>query len=149
MRIIGSDSGDREPTPGQLRKLKAMIPQLKKQAAEHGEKTGSKRKREINEMVDPQPCQICAVVFDAYRRKAGEKEFCSSCMNNLKAGQVVLVTISGRFSFLEAKKESLDAFAAKAELMNFKLVKALGGTILHVKEEFMEKIVQLFKAPTN
>jgi hypothetical protein len=149
MRLIGDGNGDLTPSPEQLKKLKIFLPQLKKQAADHAEKTGSKRGREINAMVDPQPCHICSIVFDAYRRKGGEKEFCSSCTNNLKAGQVAIVTISGRFSFLEAKKESLEMFAAKAESVNFKLVKAMGGTILHVKEEFMDKIVSFFKSENN
>jgi hypothetical protein len=141
--IIG---GDQTPTPEQLRKLKAMLPQLKKQAREKAQKTGGRRRTQIERMVDPVPCQVCGVVFDRYNHGKQQNDFCSSCTTNLKSGQVALVTLSGRFAFLTTPKEGLLAEILKKfsvdtqEVKVAKLAESIGGSKLHVPEDFMDRI---------
>ena len=145
--IIG---GDQTPTPEQLRKLKSLLPVLKRQAREQKERIGTKRNNEIRRMVDPIPCQICATIHEnAGKSKSG---FCSKCDENLKAGQTALVTISGRFAFIEKQQsapllEIMQKIAVKdcADGKAARIIEALGGSIVHVTDEFMDKIEDKFK----
>lgn len=145
--IIG---GDQSPTPEQLRKLRKMLPMLKKQAHDQQVKSGSKLRHRIERMVDPAPCQICAVVVENHGK--GKSGFCSSCESNLKAGQTALVTVSGRFAFLEIQRsapliELMKKIAVKdgIEGKTARLVQSLGGSLIRVPEEFMDKIQIKFK----
>jgi rubredoxin len=77
---------DLTPKLHELRFLKKMLPQLKRQAQSKGKKLYVR-----NGMIDPVPCVICGYTFDRYNSGKEKHENCPACRKKLESGQTCLL----------------------------------------------------------
>lgn len=96
------------PSISQLSLLRNNRKKLKAKADVAGKKIIT------NGMVDPQPCVVCATIYERYRQNGSKPENCRGCQAKLDAGQCCVVCkvsadglYDGRYIFLEPNSDNI------------------------------------------
>jgi hypothetical protein len=151
-----SDNGFNSPTPNELRVIHESIPHL----AEVREKRQRENVERLAKKAGIKPgdkmCEICFGKILVISKEP--RGYCLNCEKNLKAGQTAIVSMDGRYIFIESKtdiEKEKDLFLAITNHLPEKWPDdfTIRGQVLPTPSETMDQLIKINeaseKAPEN